>query len=58
MIAHSILLDGLGFPYLADYCYHYIAGCYDQAITCISIEDVGADVKSILTEVSKLLECL
>ena len=28
MIAHCKLLDGQGFPYLSEYCYHYIAGSY------------------------------
>lgn len=51
MIGHSILLDGQGFPYLAEYCYYYIAGCYDQAVTCVSIDDVGANVKYILDKV-------
>jgi len=30
MVAHSLLLDGQGFPYLSGYCHYYIAGCYDQ----------------------------
>ena len=51
MVAHSFLLDGQGFPFIAEYCFYYLAGLHDQATTCISIEDVGADVKSILTEV-------
>lgn len=51
MIAHSVLLDGQGFPFLADYCYYYIADCYNLAVTCITEEDVGARVKSIITEV-------
>ena len=51
MIGHSILLDGQGFPYLAEYCYYYIAGCYDQAVTCVSTDDVGANVKYILDKV-------
>lgn len=53
MIAHSVLLDGQGFPFFADYCYYYIADCYDLAITCIEMEDIGIKVKTIMEEVSK-----
>lgn len=51
MIAHNLLLDGQGFPYLADYCYYYIADCYDLAITCITREDVDSRVRSVIDEV-------
>ena len=44
MIAHSLLLDGQGFPYLAQYCFYYLAGCLDRAITCITMDDVGKGV--------------
>ena len=54
MIAHSILLDSQGFPYLAEYCYYYIAGCYDQAVTCVSIDDIGANVQYVLDKVQLL----
>jgi len=38
---------------LADYCFYYniIAGHYDQAITCVTTEDVGTGVKKLLNEV-------
>ena len=51
MVAHSLLLDGLGFPYLAEFCYYYIAGCYDQAVTCVTVDDVGMNVKSLIEKV-------
>ena len=51
MIAHSILMDGQGFPYLAEYCYYYMAGCSDRAITCITEDDLSLDVKRILKKV-------
>ena len=51
MVAHSILMDGQGFPFLADYCFYYIAGYYDQAIMCVTTEDVGTGVKKLLNEV-------
>lgn len=40
MIAHSFLLDGQGFPFLSEYCFYYIADCYDRAVTCIGEDDV------------------
>ncbi len=48
MIAHSLLLDGQGFPYLSEYCYYYIAGYYDQAVTCVTVDDVGVNIKSLI----------
>ncbi len=38
MIAHSLLMDGQGFPYLSEYCYYYIADRFDEAISCIGSE--------------------
>ena len=52
MIAHSLILDGQGFPFLSEYCYFYIAGCYDQAVTCVTTDDVGANVKIVLDKVN------
>ena len=58
MIAHSILLDGQGFPYLSEYCYYYIADRYNQALTSVTIDDVGANVKFIVEKVSSyVLHC-
>ena len=51
MIAHCILLDGQGFPYLSEYCYCYIAGSYNQALASVTIDDVGANVQFIVNEV-------
>lgn len=58
MVAHSFVLDGQGLPYFAEYCFYYLAGLHDQARACITFEDVGADVKAILTEVSCTILCL
>jgi len=52
MIAHSLLLNGKGFPYLSDYCHYYIAGCYNQAVTCVTIDDAGPKVQSIVKMVN------
>ena len=51
MIGHSILMDRHGFPYFAEYCYYYMAGCMDKALTCITTDDVGDSVKALISEV-------
>ena len=51
MIAHSLLMDGIAFPYLSEYCYYYIAGYLDKALTCITIDDVGEQVKLVVDQV-------
>ena len=51
MIAHSIVLDGQGFPYLADYVYDYLAGYMDKAISCVTMKDAGERVQFISEQV-------
>ena len=51
MTGHSFLMDGYGFPYISEYCYYYIAGYSDRALTCITIDDVGEQVKLLVEEV-------
>ena len=51
MIGHSFLTDGYGFPYISEYYYYYIAGYSDRALTCITIDDVGEQVKLLVEEV-------
>ena len=46
MIAHSFILDGQGFPYLSEYCYYYLCGQRDKALTCISESDVGERIQT------------
>ena len=58
MIGHSILLDGQGFPFLAEYYYHYLTGNETLAITSITSEDVSLGVKHILEEVCKQIHDL
>ena len=50
MVAHSLLLDKLGFPYLSPPCYH-MAGKWDIAVTCITDEDASSKVHNILLKV-------
>lgn len=56
MIAHSFLLDGQGFPFLAEYCYYYIVGCCDLALLYVTIDDTTENVKRIVSEVSYILK--
>lgn len=52
MVAHSLALDGIGFPYLSPTCYWYIVDGEDRAIEYISIADVGADVAILVSKVN------
>lgn len=46
LIAYYLM--GRVFRLFAGYCYYYMAGCHDQAITCITtVEDVGLEVKTL-----------
>ena len=51
MIGHNILIDGHGFPYFAEYCYYYMAGYVDTAMTCITKADISESVKALIDEV-------
>ena len=51
MIAHSLLLDKLGFPYLSPPCYYYMAGKWDTAVMYITDEDVSSRVHNVLLKV-------
>ena len=55
MIAHSFLLDGQGFPYMAEYCYYYIAGCFDLALSSVTIDDTSLNVKAIINQVTLMI---
>lgn len=51
MIAHSIAQDGQGFPYLSPLCYWYLVAGEDVALDHLTLADVGADVRSLVTKV-------
>ena len=58
MVGHSILQDGIGFPYFSPLCYWYIAVGEEAALQNSSLKDVGEDVKEFITKVwflSKLI---
>ena len=52
------MLDGQGFPFLAEYCYHYLTSNETLGITNITSEDVRLKVKHILEEVCKQIHDL
>ena len=49
MIAHTFLLDGQGIPFMAEYCFYYIAGCYDLALSYVTIDDTTESVMRSVT---------
>ena len=51
MIAHTLLMDGIGFPYLSPPCYYYMTGKWNTAITFITDEDVSSRVRHVLKQV-------
>lgn len=51
MIAHSISMDGVGFPHLSPTCYWYIAEGEDRALQFVEEGDVGADVYHLVKKV-------
>lgn len=51
MVAHSISQDGVGFPYLSPTIYWYLVDGDEKAMEFASMEDVGADVASVICKV-------
>lgn len=43
---------------MAEYCFYYIAGCDDLALSHVTIDDTSENVKRILSEVSYILNIL
>lgn len=52
LVAHSLVQEGIGFPYLSPSCYWYIVGGEERALQQISSADVGTNVASLLTKVA------
>ena len=46
MVAHSLNLDGQGFPYLSECIYYYLAGFIDRAMTLVTDADLSEQVKT------------
>lgn len=51
MVAHSIAQEGVGFPYMSPTCYWYMVGGEEKVIEYISLNDVGADVAAVVSQV-------
>ena len=51
MIAHTLLMDGIGFPYLSPPCYYYMTGKLNTTVTFITDEDVSSRVCHVLKQV-------
>ena len=58
MVAHSILMDKIGFPFLSPSIYYYMANRLDTAITLIADNDVSDKTRYILKEVRMYLDQL
>ena len=52
MVAHSLALDGMGFPFLSPLCYWHIAAGEEKALQHLTLEDAGTDVISLVREVN------
>ena len=52
MLAHSIVLDEIGFPYLSQLCYWLIAEGEESALNYVGLSDVAADARYVVDEVS------
>ena len=55
MVAHSIRQCGVGFPYLAPYCYWYVTKGEDHALHDVSLADVGEDVANVIDKVHTMM---
>ena len=53
MVGHSIMQEGVGFPYLSPVCYWYIIDDKMKAIQSLSLQDVDGNVASIIAKVNK-----
>ena len=51
MVGHSLLQDGIGFPYLSPLCFWYIAAGEEEAMQHASLCDVGCDTVDFISKV-------
>lgn len=54
MVGHSLVQDGIGFPFWSPVCYWYMFGSEEQAIQSLTMDDVGNDVAVFLSEVCSI----
>lgn len=57
MVGHSIMQDGIGFPYLSPVCYWYVAGQEQKALESLSIKDLNEDTAFLVTKVIVYYVC-
>ena len=61
MVGHSILQDGVGFPYYSPVAYWYMVSGEEKALEYVNINDVGGDTACAITKVCMtlriILEC-
>lgn len=51
MVAHSVCQDGVGFPYLSQTCYAYVAGGEERALKFATLEDLPMDSAGFISQV-------
>ncbi len=52
MVAHSIIQEGVGFPYLSPVCYCLLVAGEEAALRHVSLVDVPSDARHVVQEVS------
>ena len=52
IVGHSIVQEGIGFPYLSPLCYWYIAAGKDAAMQHYTDDDVGGGCNFLIVNVS------
>ena len=55
MVGHSILQDGVGFPYFSPVAYWYMVSGEEKALEYVNINDVGGDTACAITKVCMTL---
>ena len=51
MVGHSIVMDGVGFPYLSRPCFYYMAGHVNKAFSFASVGDASKVVQHAVSKV-------
>jgi hypothetical protein len=51
MVGHSIVQEGIGFPYLSHVCYSYIVGGDDKAMEHVAITDINEPAATVFQKV-------
>ena len=54
MLAHTIIVHGIGFPYFSPSCYYYMLGHYEIAVTKVLRKEASGKEEYVLNQVSQL----